>query len=164
MGIAGRAVTDTPHFIRWNRFKYGTFSWMGQAPQYDQFGEPGITYRRFVDDWATSTVGDNTIIDTLLYYDASGGLTGILNTYPYGAIERDGRVLDGPGNVSITLHPQAEPRVKQELIAEAQRRWPKIDCNTEVQYCLGASGVTTTTVGALIDGNRRIARLSARNK
>ena len=73
--------------IERNRARFGTFSWQGQAPQYDQLGPPGeIVYRRYFDGRPLIGEGKATI-DTLLHYDERGHLDGILNTYPYGAAE-----------------------------------------------------------------------------
>lgn len=153
---------DPEAIIRHNRMKFGTFSWQGQAPQYDQLGSPGeIVYRRFTDDWVGSTVGPGTVIDTLLHYDEQGYLEGILNYYPHGAVERDGRVLDAPGGVNITLRPDAGPSVSRTLLAEARRRWNVVG-ETPLMFCAGANPASSTTVGRLLeDGNRRIARPSA---
>lgn len=145
--------------LKRNRANFGTYSWQGQAPQYDQLGEPGeIRYQRFFDGWALTAPGKATI-DTLLHYDEDGNLDGILNTYPYGARENDGRKLDDPGEVCLTIRPDHDMDVIRPLMDEAQRRWGvTIGFSSGVRLAIGDS-TAHTTVGALTDGNRRQARL-----
>lgn len=151
-----------------NRWRFGTFSWQGQAPQYDQLGQPGeIVYRRYVEDIANSSVMMGTPVDTLLYYDEHGHLAAILNHYPAGAIEKDGNQLEAPGNVNTIIRPDA-PETREVLIAEARRRWPT--CNDEIVIGMGPNALRGTVTipvslgGGIQDGNRRISHTSALNK
>jgi hypothetical protein len=113
-----------------NRLRYGTFSWMGQAPQYDQLGEPNeLRYQRFYDGTPLVGNAEKAVIDTLLHYDEWGNLDGILNTFPLGARNADGSKLDDPGNSAIMIRPDQDTPdggVRELLENEALRRWPDI--------------------------------------
>ena len=147
-------MADDPRLlIASNRMKFGVFSWQGQCPQYDQLGDPGeIVYRRYF---------DNAIpIDTLLYYDKQGFLAGILNTYPVGAIVSGGKMLEKPGNVNMFVRPDVDDdlAVTRALLAESKRRW-NLGSETPLRLAIGTD-TAYTTAGAVIDGNRRMLRLS----
>jgi hypothetical protein len=106
-------MTDPDAIIRTFRSRYGTYSWQGQALQYDQFGPPNeIVYRRFMADEP---------VDTLLYYDEQGILAGVLNTYPEGHF--DGQWIEQPGNVNTFVRPVLAEGVHKLLLTEAKRRW-----------------------------------------
>lgn len=155
-------MSDPDYLIQSLRGRFGTFSWQGQALQYDQLGAPDeIVYRRFTDDFVNSTVGRDTVTDTLLYYDEQGHLAGILNHYPYGAVEHDGTVLEKPHNVNLFIRPDVDGSgnmVAKRLFDESQRRW-NVNAETPMRIAVGTDTVHTMA-GAFIDGNRRIARLS----
>jgi hypothetical protein len=122
-------VSDNPDYtIERLRDRFGTFSWQGQALQYDQLGPSGeIVYRRYVEDNPRSTVEQGTLIDTLLFYDEQGVLAGILNHYPYGAIEKNGNELEKPHSANTFARPGTdEDAINAALVAEAKRRWPTV--------------------------------------
>lgn len=161
--------------IESNRMRFGMFSWEGQAPQYDQLGEPGsVVYRRY-------TEGQATWVDVLLHYDHQGRLDGIFNTYPFGAASHGGEVLEKAGSSNAFIRPDvADPdALYQSLLAEGRRRWPLIrgDVDHEVRSAISAPAINhpdlsqrdvlrrtrpieaiAPTRGDGIDGNRRISR------
>lgn len=158
-----------------NRHRFGTFSWSGQAPQYDQLGPPGeIVYWRYFDGKPLTGEGKATI-DTLLHYDDQGYLDGILNTFPYGARNNDGSKLDDPGAVAITIRPDVDTPtggVRGLLVTEALRRWPTITVESEAVLDPGvirlvSDGTVTVPEPGIhsvpLDGNRRISRTSDLN-
>lgn len=159
-------MSEPEYTITRNRWRFGTFSWQGQAPQYDQLGEPGeIVYRRYsAGGSVTSTLGSLTWIDTLLYYDEQGYLAGILNYYPFGAVEHDGVELEKPGNVNMFVRPDVDDdkMVSRAMFTESQRRW-NVRAETPIRATVGTDTFTTTG-GAFLDGNQRIVRLSDLNK
>lgn len=151
-------MSDPRITIEANRRRFGTFSWQGQSPQYDQLGPAGgIVYRRFKEGPA--------YVDTLLHYDEAGNLDGILNTYPTGGVGPTGVVLERPGDVNIFTRPDVEShrvataRVAGALMAEAERRW-KVKGETPTRWVDGDTTVDPGSVGGSlggIDGNRRIS-------
>jgi hypothetical protein len=154
-----RPSTDPDIIIQSNRDRFGTFSWQGQALQYDQLGEPdSIVYRRYMEAKAFAEKGGGpATIDTLLYYDEFGVLAGILNTYPYGAV--GSRWIEEPGNVNTFTRPGANRgigvpgAVHDRLMADARRRWPNIAEEKPDDMIEGRTGWRISE-----DGNRRFSR------
>lgn len=154
-------MNDPAHLIAYNRSRYGTYSWKGQALQYDQRGPAGeIVYQRFGEGKLFSDgpgpIG-MVLIDTLLSYDERGLLAGILNYYPQDIFNPDGTQLEKAGNVCLTLRPDHElgcsTWVATGLVDEAERRW---QINPEAQVTVWKSGVpVATTMGSIGDGGHR---------
>lgn len=147
-------MSDDPRItIDLNRLRFGTYSWQGQAPQYDQLGPPNeIVYRIF----------EKGYVNALLSYDENGQLVGILNHYPHDVVS-GGTVLEKAGNVNTFVRPDATPAVHQRLLRECMRRWHVTE-DTEVEFCVGASGQRWSVRDLLEDGNRRITRLRSLNR
>jgi hypothetical protein len=160
----GASMTNPDYVIARLRQRHGTYSWQGQALQYDQFGPPGeIVYRRFFGDQGLP-------VDTLLAYDDEGDLAGVFNFYPQGGpMDIDGTVLEQPGNANSFIRPDLEERepgkLYEQLRAEAHRRgWPVAEDN-KTQF-VTADGTPAgeyrpgqPSPNGGIDGNRRISRL-----
>jgi hypothetical protein len=116
-------------FITAKRKKHGVFSWEGQRWEYDQLGPgKGIVYHRWQDENPKSS-SEGMWVDCLLYYDAKGHLAGILNHYPYGAIDRDtGHMTERVGNVNVFVRPgKTEDEARQALLAECKSRWNRTE-------------------------------------
>lgn len=159
--------------IEMNRRRFGTFSWQGQAPQYDQLGPKGeIVYRQYFDGGYP--------INTLLYYDNTHGqLIGFLNHYPYEVAQQGpGDPLQTAQSANVFLHPDLTgteaDRLFKKLVAEGKRRWPQMvepDMNplnnTEFSIkkpVFDQGHNTGLQAGSpLMDGNRRASRIGRRS-
>lgn len=163
------------HTIEANRRRFGTFSWQGQAPQYDQLGPKGeIVYRQFFDNGVP--------INTLLAYDPQWGqLIGFLNHYPYEVVDGAGQNLQRAQSVNMFLHPdlsnQDRKALFKVLMDDAKRRWPErgeadeADLVPSIQSneidvdpsLLRTQGLLMDPSRTPMDGNHRVTRIGRRS-
>ena len=88
--------------------------WESQVWQYPVTGEPGIT----VQSEEITLWGQRTVVDSVLYRDSSGALTGILNHF------NENNIWQKPGSCNLWIKPGCQRMgIASALLREAWHRW-----------------------------------------
>jgi GNAT superfamily N-acetyltransferase len=106
--------------------------WETLSEVFPHTGEPGIAHQRQVH----GELGPHAVTESLLYYNESGNLVGVLNYYPNDVPAPAGHVLqiledpsrrfiERAGNFVVIVHPEHQRTgVGTKLLREAVKRWP----------------------------------------
>ena len=105
-----------------------SLSWESQVEQYDKWNPPGITHRRYIEQFGRG----ETPVDCVLWSDNNGELRGILNFFPSGSD------FDKPGQFNMFVDPKWKRKgIASQLLDEAINKY-KIDLRIQIYTVEGA--------------------------